>query len=154
LRVDGWEEGMTKEGLAKLLDALEGDKREVRKGAQLPEAAACELQVLHRKMYTTEKHFQSGDLVTPVKGLSVYRFPEVGQPAIVVEWLGSMSRDIPSDGEQIYRRDLVVGVVLEGVLCEYAVDSRRFEPWPVAQEVEEGPDPTDGLLPPEEILPW
>ena len=91
----------------------------------------------HYGKYTQSHTFAPGQLVAWKKGLKNRRRPTIGEPAIVIEVLNSPILDVEADPGLPYFReplDIILGVIDEdGDFLRYHFDSRRFEPFRVAE---------------------
>lgn len=93
------------------------------------EARAMDLQERLR-MFNEERSFEVGQLITQIPELSVYHWPEIGYPAIVMEVLDEPVASSPDDGNMKRVFDIAIGVIHDdGEFLCYLVDSRRFKAW-------------------------
>lgn len=107
---------------------------------QLPEAAIDDLLCRYRKM--NERHeFSPGQIVRMKPGVGGYNFGDVVAHVVVTVEIAEVKamngkRKHRAADAQIEVVDMVVAHVRydHNYLIEYAVDSRRFEPWPEQQE--------------------
>lgn len=91
----------------------------------VPEVRAADLR--NRFAALNAKHeFRLGDLVQQKPSLESYKWPSHGLPAIVTEL---RDRQSVKEGDAVRYDDMVIAVIIDGQLAEFAVDSRRFQPW-------------------------
>lgn len=87
-----------------------------------------------RYLALMDKHtFKSGDLITWKPGLRHVKYPEDGEPGIVVEVLDPPLIETGFDSSSAYFRnpmDIIIGVILpSGDFMLFHLDSRRFMPY-------------------------
>lgn len=102
----------------------------------LPEEVAGLLRA-RRESLIRGHRFSEGDLIKWKSGLKNKNSPAYGVPAIVMEVIDHPVIDASADAGSAYFReplDIVAGVLLQGTLALFHVDSRRFEPFEMDRE--------------------
>ena len=80
-----------------------------------------------------EKHeFKPGMLIKWKKGMKIQKFPEEGEPVIVVKVLDEPVFGTTDESGSPYFRiplDIICGIVMDEIFELFHYDSRRFEPY-------------------------
>lgn len=100
------------------------------KGGSSGNSELVEALLIHGHKTLQEKNsFQPGDIVYWKDGMKNRKFPESGEPAIVVEVLSETLYSAEDEtGSQYFREplDIVLGIHRENTFLCYHYDSRRF----------------------------
>lgn len=122
------------DALDKLLAGLR-DSDEKPTSTPLQRAARAEQLKDFAADYGNVHVFQPGELVKYKPGMKVTRFPDYGEPAIVMEMLATplYGRDLNKDSGSPYFceiYDMVVGMLdPDGEFVRFLANSRRFKPF-------------------------